>query len=927
MDSQSSAVIDHKEIPEKPGTLHADVMFITHDYGKFTYMIGIDEQSAMTFAVLMKNTDTDEMKKALDLIRDHYCRFKHTLDIIHFDGDRGIDNNDFKAANYRQQTNVDSHTPGRHARRAEAAVKLVKRTFKATIVGMDYPCPVALYPYAIRWCIQCINLTSKEGNKIMAPWTIFTEQKLQFENHFNCKFGDIVITRARADDSDRPKSNKPVTTFGIILCRDDSMRGTYVILDLETKRTLRRRQFKIYPERNSVILERIKSLGRSSANTGFGHVSDPFQAIEEEDENVEDVQDLIDREPQFEDNPLLDEPCEEDDISSDDESDVISIDEQSDTEDEDISEEAPVTNNMINPTEENPPRRRAWKPSARLLESPMYCNIALFLAIIENLSIKKSCAKFGKDITEDAIRSELLNMESKDVWEVVDARETIGKSVVPSQLFLKPKFDAEGNFTKLKARLVACGNREKIPEGFRNSDVESPTANFQNILTLLQLAIMQKRLITISDVTAAYLNADIDGEIYMRINSDISNIISPNKQCATYVRLKKCLYGLRQSGRRWYELLASTLENQGFRKSEIEPCAFLKEDCWIVTYVDDIVIMSKSRQIELSTITALEEKFGKLQTQQGPNYSFLGLSMTRNDQGLIINQAGYLDKITREVKGDSHKYPHRNEFKPTDSENNTTVSDDTKRAFKSLIMKIMYLATRTRPDVIYNAAVLATKTNPTQRDFQDANRILRYLKATARLSILLSDKPLNITVFCDAAFNVHADRKSQSGYTIHLNDSSGPVLFKSKKQTSLAQSSTEAEIIALFEANRNLKLLVDLINETGTQINRPITVHEDNIAVIEIINSNKILRGNAKFIDRKYLQTREQVNNGTIKLQYVRTENQVADCLTKALTGSRFTQFRNKLFGGTEDFENKTNIEFRNQNNVNQEENDIEDAR
>lgn len=581
---------------------------------------------------------------------------------------------------------------------------------------------------------------------------------------------------------------------------------------------------------------------------------------------------------------------------------------------------------MINQIDESLPRRRAWKPSAKILESPMYCNIALFLAITENLSIKKSCEKFGKGVTEDAIRSELLNMESKDVWEIVDARETIGKSIVPSQLFLKPKFDAEGKFTKLKARLVACGNREVIPEGFRNSDVESPTANFQNILTLLQLAIMQKRLITISDVTAAYLNADIDGEIFMRINSDISNIISPEKHCATYVRLKKCLYGLRQSGRRWYDLLASTLEIQGFRKSEIEPCAFLKEDCWIVTYVDDIVIMSKSQQIELSTIAALEEKFGKLQIQQGPNYSFLGLSMTRNDKGLIINQAGYLDKITQEVTGDGHKYPHRNEFKPTDSENNISASDESKRAFKSLIMKIMYLATRTRPDVIYNAAVLATKTNPTQRDFQDANRILRYLKATSKLSIFLSDKPLNIVVFCDAAFNVHADRKSQSGYNIHLNDDSGPVLFKSKKQTALAQSSTEAEIIALFEATRNLKLLIDIIKETGTVIQSPAIILEDNAAVIDIITSNKILRGNAKFIDRKYLQTRELVGNGLIKIQYIRTENQVADCLTKALTGSRFTQFREKLFGGIKLIENKTNNDLINPLNINQEANDVEDA-
>jgi hypothetical protein len=212
-------------------------------------------------------------------------------------------------------------------------------------------------------------------------------------------------------------------------------------------------------------------------------------------------------------------------------------------------------------------------------------------------------------------------------------------------------------------------------------------------------------------------------------------------------------------------------------------------------------------------------------------------------------------------------------------------------------MKLMYLATRTRPDITYNTAVLATKTNPSTQDVEDIQRLFRYVKSTRHEGLRFTNSNLKISMFCDAAFNVHEDRKSQSGYVIFLNNDSSPILFKSKKQTSLAQSSTEAEIIALFEGVRHLMLLVNLLEELGIKVNKPIPVWEDNMAVIELISSDKILKGNARFIDRKYFATRNNVQNGDIALHYVDTSVQVADCLTKAISGQRFHMFKRILLG------------------------------
>ncbi len=927
MDSASSAAIDHRVIADLPGTLHADLMHINHDFGQMHYLAAVDEQTSMTFAVLINSLESTEICKAVNLIKLAYTKFKHDIQTIHFDNERGINCENTNHTLHSEGINTDYHTPGRHVRKAEAVIKLIKRTFKATIVGLDYPCPVALYPYAIRWAIQCINLTSKENNPTTCPWTVFTGKKLSYEEQFNAKFGDIVIVRANADDSKRIRTDKPVCTFGIILCRDENLRGTYVIMDLDTKRTIKRRQFKLYRgNNNTTILNRIKSIGRASTNMNFGHIA------EAEELNIRQApsSDTIESEISevFQDNAPSDEVPIDDDTeeataldelgniaeseTEDYDSDIQSIDDDHDYENslEDAetaehTEESSASESMI---VEEPPQiltkrsSRPWKPSEKALEKFMYT----FLALDDNLSIRKSEELYGSEETNKAVRIEIDNMITKGVWTEVNPGEKLeSNNIVPSQLFLKAKVDAAGKFSKLKARLVACGNREKLNNDFSKVKVESPTANFNNILMIIHLATIQKMIPCIVDVTAAYLHANIEGTVYMRINSDIGKILKGEEK-PILVRLNKCIYGLKQSGRKWYELLKTTFKNMQFRNTNYDACIFYRStvnkssrnninNCWIIIYVDDIMIFADSESTKREVIQKLEQAFGQITIQFGPEFSFLGLQITFKNGETLINQKAYSEKITSTttVSLKEPVTPHRHDFKP--------ICPNCEQAghgnYKSDVMKLMYLATRTRPDIIYNTAVLATKTNPYKQDYADVQRIMRYIKATRHEGLRFTDSKIKISMYCDASFNVHEDRKSQSGYIIFLNDDSSPILFKSKKQSSLAQSSTEAEIIALFEGVRHLTLLVNLLQELGIDVNKPIPVWEDNMAVIELISSDKILKGNARFIDRKYFATRDNVLNGDICLHYVDTADQIADCLTKAISGQRFQTFKKILHG------------------------------
>ncbi len=915
MDSEEARLIEYNSIPQQPGTLHADVMHVTYDEGTLEYLVGIDQQSAMTFAVqLSKNHGIAE---AAEDIRNCYKRYGHELKDFHFDNEPAINNKNTKSKIHAGNSNTIFHTPGRHVRRAENVIKLIKRTFKAVIIGLDYACPYKLYPYVIRWAVQSINLTSKSGNALMAPWTIFTGNKLDFSQQFTNKFGDIVITRANSDDSQRPKTNKAVTTFAVVLCHDENIRGTYVLIDLNTKRIIKRRQMRIYQEDNAIIKKGIESIGRASANTSFGHVKEnsnseneePDEEYQtaphtnegsrtnisegEEPEHTENnnngvAEDLINVE-RLNDDGLIEERSNDDglnDESADNEllrdSDCESISEDEidpigDCE-ENVGENEPEPN-----ADDQEVRRssRSWQPTQRALES-----FALAAIEDDNLSINEANESFGVEITNKAVMKEINNMFDKKVW--TETQYAPNMNIVPSQLFLKPKYKANGEFDKLKARLVACGNRQRLPNNFLYTDIESPTASIGNIFAILQMIPKLKYKLNIVDIAAAYLHAEIEGDIYMRLNENISNIIRNARKQPGHgdmiVKLQKCIYGLKQSGRRWFELLSKELQASGLKQSTIDRCVFHANDTIVAIYVDDIIIASKYPE---KTIQHLETKFGEVTKQTGDKFSFLGMNITVSENAITITQDAYINKITKEIEMQgAHRCPHKYDFRPK-SDNNA------KEENKSPAMKAMYLATRTRPEILFNTSILATNTYDTS---QDILKLFRYLKESKSDGLKFTDAPIDLHCYCDASFMMHHDRKSHTGFAIFLDKESGAVITKSKKQQSIAQSSTEAELIALFEAGRHLLLLQDFLNEIGIQTNTPV-IYEDNKAVISIVANNAIPRGNSRFIERKYLASREWITGGRLRIEFRGSKEQIADGLTKAKYGDEFLKFKKKLLG------------------------------
>ena len=156
-------------------------------------------------------------------------------------------------------------------------------------------------------------------------------------------------------------------------------------------------------------------------------------------------------------------------------------------------------------------------------------------------------------------------------------------------------------------------------------------------------------------------------------------------------------------------------------------------------------------------------------------------------------------------------------------------------------MQLLYLATRTRPDILFPTTILATRSNtPTMVDYLRLFRILQYLKGSVNNCLTYNKTgPLQVNAYVDASFNLHWDAKGHTGFVISPDRTSAGIIFKSIKHQTTADSSTEAELMALHEALKYISWIADIYLELGYDI-RPVDVHQDNLSAIALSSEESI---------------------------------------------------------------------------------------
>jgi hypothetical protein len=205
--------------------------------------------------------------------------------------------------------------------------------------------------------------------------------------------------------------------------------------------------------------------------------------------------------------------------------------------------------------------------------------------------------------------------------------------------------------------------------------------------------------------------------------------------------------------------------------------------------------------------------------------------------------------------------------------------------YLSAVGSLMYLATQTRPDISYTVGMLARfNSNPGEMHWKAVKHLFRYIKGTLDYRLIYSKSAISthqFMTYTDADHGGCKDTgKSTGGYLVVMNGA--PVSWRSKRQTTVSLSTTEAEFVASVEAGKEIKWMRNLLMEMGFPISGPSLLLIDNQSALQVAK-NPEHHGRMKHLDLCFYWLRDEVGKGYIQIEYVPTQEQIADILTKAL--------------------------------------------
>lgn len=209
------------------------------------------------------------------------------------------------------------------------------------------------------------------------------------------------------------------------------------------------------------------------------------------------------------------------------------------------------------------------------------------------------------------------------------------------------------------------------------------------------------------------------------------------------------------------------------------------------------------------------------------------------------------------------------------------------RLYREIVGSLVYIMTSTRPDLCYSVTKLSQYLSaPTVVHLNTAKHVLRYLKGTADKGLVFRkyDQPLSLIGYCDADWGSSEDRHSITGYGFKLSKNSPLISWKSRKQPTVALSTCEAEYMSLSSAIQEAKFLFQLLKDFLVESSNSVSLYCDNQGAIALAK-NPVQHQRSKRINIRYHFIRQEIQNGSVNVMYVTSNENVADIFTKALSG------------------------------------------
>jgi hypothetical protein len=527
------------------------------------------------------------------------------------------------------------------------------------------------------------------------------------------------------------------------------------------------------------------------------------------------------------------------------------------------------------------------------------------------------CAKWRQ-----AIRLEFRQMIKNGVW-----RKGSGINSLPANrkgIGTKWVFKEKKNGV-FRARLVAKGYDQIAGIDFQYNF--APVTSEVTLRILLVMWVVNDLFAEIADVQTAFLHGDLEEEIFIKIPPGYKEYLSETKETIDekFLKLEKATYGLVQAARSWWKKFTTVLKSElGFTQFENDSCLLKRHtsdgQVYLIVYVDDCFVLGDKRAVK-QALAEIEKHFAI--TRSETIEDFIGCRIEKENKSILLSQPDLIKKMMKKFGDKTRDMKDYETPAPSGShiircqDDEAKLNDDEQAEFRSGVGSLLYLLKHSRPDLSNSVRELSKVMDGANKAHQKALfRAIKFVEQTQERKLVLSPscESLNweIKAYSDSDFAGDSDtRKSVSGYIIYLNGAA--IAWRSKGQKSVSLSSTEAEYMAISEVAMEILYIVGILKFLDMKINYPIEVNVDNIGAVYL--SKTATTGNrTKHIDTRYHFVREYIEDGIVKVVFVRSEDNDADIFTKNLNGETFE--RHSVSIGLKDVHEATTPKMRNRKGV-----------
>ena len=926
--------------------LNIDIFFIEGE----GYLISVLTPLDYIMITRIKNRTTEALRAAVY----HHLATAESEDyeVTHIlcDGEKGFAAffNELRTAGYL----INPAGPGQHVPIVERKIRLVKERVRAYLQSIPYQLMFSLLRYLVEYVTLMLNFEpNSKREDPTSPFELFRGLKIDYKKQLRISFGDYA------------ESHDPHITSNTMQSRTDpcialipllNAQGSNLFYNLDTRRTCVRDTWSELPF-PADILKRCNKLAAGQRKKLRVQPTFAYEPVDENNnfiDHIDDV-DLFDNDP-------VDTDSSSDSDNSDDDNNNNKHTAEDILDNERIRQEMHIDNEAhldedahINPVDQHQPEdlytekpidpspqhrysTRSKGPAEKpppfkdgrtlvniALKSMQRLQRALFHAtltikqknkfgVYSNLTVRQAIDKYGNPARQ-AVMNELRQLINLKVLKFLKPDlldPTTLKGILPSKMFVKPKFDPDGEFDKIKARLVGGGHRQKRYL-YSETETSSPTISLVGLYIVALTAAKEGRTVITADVAGAYQRAYMKKLVLIKINQEESAMLVEmypeleeylDDQGKLTAECLKALYGLIESGRLWFDTIKAKLLENGYVQNPYEPCIFNKwfEDkqvqSTIGVYVDDLITTCKDTAIAESVITWLESEFDELKVTRGKVHKFTGMVFDFTERRkLKITMKKSLDDILKRnnITGSAVTPTTLDLFQIDEA--SPRLDESTAEKFHSEVASISYVVKRIKPECLTATSFLLTRVHySTEQDWTKLERLLNYVNATKEvpLTLEMDDGPLEIIANIDSSHATHGDYRGHTGIYITLGK--GAIQAISTKQPINTKSSAESELVAASDGATPAINVLNIIKCQGIQV-RTLTIEQDNKSTLAMIANGRAVGPTSRHINIRFFWLNDRIASGEVSMRYIPTEDMPSDLLTKHMEGKAFYKHRSTI--------------------------------